>query len=251
MSDIINGIVVASSRKRGGICLVIFEPNEKKFYRIISNSSDRKEQELLISECTYSNGQIVTNLDYVQLMVESKTYINDEYQHENVVLRPGTRIIKICEDKVNKNELIQMYGGDSKLTVPRGIFINNFASMTVEEAKQSDCSFLLVKVFGLKFYTKTNMNGEPSCKCSFKYNGVTYENINVTISPTKEDDIRKYANNSYPNGLVCFSYGHPFDGPNGKKCFKYLCAFLGVLPYNKNSKKGDGDGLSILNWLLE
>lgn len=250
MGDIIQGIVVASSRKKGGICLAVFEPKDKKFYRIVSLAPDREDLELSINECTYRNGETINNLDYVQLMVESKEYIADEYQHENVVLRPNTQIVKAPEDKVDKWKLIELYGGEAKLTKPSGIFVNNYSSMTVQEAKQADCSFLLVQVFALKFYTTMNRNGEPTCKCSFKYNGVEYENIHVTISHSKEDDIRKYANRSYPNGLVCFSYGHPFDGPNGKKCFKYLCSFLGVLPWNKSRKKGDEDGPSIYDWIF-
>ena len=252
MGDFIKGIVVASSRKKGGICLVVFEPQEKKFYRIISMNSDREDHELSIDECTYKDGQVINNLDFVELMVDSKKYISDEYQHENVVLRKGTKIIKAQDDKVTKNKLIELYGGETKLNEPKGIFINNYSSMTMQEAKKSNCSFLLVKVFGLKFYTTQNRHGEPTCKCSFKYNGIFYEDIHVTISHTKEEDIRKYANKSYPNGLVCFSFGHPFDGPNGVKCFKYLCSFLGYFPYNKNSrKKGDENGKSLLDWLFE
>ena len=68
MGDFIKGIVVASSRKKGGICLVVFEPNDKKFYRIVSMNSDREDHELSIDECTYRDGQVINNLDFVELM---------------------------------------------------------------------------------------------------------------------------------------------------------------------------------------
>lgn len=226
MSILLNGIVVANSRKNGGYCLVIYETNRKCFYRIVSDSIDRIDGELISLECCSDTGTMIDLLDEIKIYVKSLNIINDKYQKENLVL-DSSKKIEILR-RVDKNELVELYGLD-KLNIEREIFMNVWASMSISEAVSCSKAFILVRVFSLRFYETLSRSGEPICKCSFKYNGIEYRDISVTISRTKEEDLRKYAGRSYPNGIVGFSFGHPYED----KCFKYLCSFLGVLPFKR------------------
>jgi len=230
MSVELEGIVLATSRKLNGYCVVILETSSLKFYRIISDSPFRNGGELSETEITTADGKRIENLDVVKLYVKSKNPVNDMYQHENIILDDTKKFIYL--NHIDKNDLVQIFG-DKNLNFPTQIFINEWSSMTATEARNCVTSFMLLKVFGLKFYVEQNSKGEPSCKCSFKYNGIEYTGMNVTISATKEDDIRKYAGKHYPNGLVCFSFGAPYltQGNKEPKCFKFMCSFLGYWSY--------------------
>lgn len=244
MSELIRGVVVATSRKLNGYCLVVLELSSKHFYRIVSDNKFRNDMELDDNELRLSDGNLVKNLDIINVCVKSKTTLNDDFQPENIVLDPSVKIKK--EGQYTKNDLVNLFGGTNFFNFRESIFINHYGSMSVDEAKTCNSSFMIARVFSLKFYEATNSKNEKCCKCSFTYNHIEYKDISVTISPTKEIDIRNYAGKSYPNGIVGFSFGHPFEG----RCFKYLCSFLGVIPYSKN-RKGDNDGLSILHRLFE
>ncbi len=226
MSVMINGIVVAKSRKNRGYCLVVFDLQSHTFYRIVSDNPLRTDGEVTELECTASNGQVIENLNVINIYVKSMNIIEDKYQKENLILDP-TYQIEILET-INKIELIKVYG-ENKLNSFPEIFKNAYGSMCIEDAASCLQSFMMVKVFSLSFYSIPNKKGELTCKCSFKYNGIEYTDVSVTISKTKDTDIRKYSGRHYPNGLVCFSFGHPYED----KCFKYMCSFLGVLPYFK------------------
>lgn len=225
MSSIIKGIVVAKSRKYGGLCVVVFDLERKVFHRIISDSDDRKDGELNDFEC-YTKDGTIENLDVITLSVKSLEYCNDPLQKENLIL-DSSRDIEIIR-KSDKNELVQLFG-EKNLNCQPEIFINQWGSMTINEALHCSHSFMLARVFSLNFYAMPNKDGIITCKCSFKYNGIEYKDVSVTISKTKEEDIRKYADKHYPNGLLGFSFGHPHE----EKCFKYVCSFLGVFSYKK------------------
>ncbi len=225
MSSIIKGIVVAKSRKYGGLCVVVFDLERKVFHRIISDSNDRKDGELNDFEC-YTKDGAIENLDVITLSVKSLEYCNDPLQKENLIL-DSSKDIELIR-KSNKNELVQLFG-EKNLNYQPEIFINQWGSMTINEALHCSRSFMLARVFSLDFYSTPNKDRDDTCKCTFKYNGIEYKDVSVTISKTKEEDIRKYAGKHYPNGLLGFSFGHPYE----EKCFKYVCSFLGVLPYKK------------------
>ena len=226
MSNIIEGIIVAKSRKNSGYCVVVFDLERKVFHRIISDNIERLDGELSDDDCLATNGHSIENLDVISLNVKSLNYVQDYLQKENLIL-DSSRKMEIIR-KADKSELVQLFG-EKNLNVMPEIFKNQWGSMTINEALQCPHSFMLVRVFSLDFYSTPNKNGENTCKCSFKYNGIEYKDVSVTISKTKEEDIRKYGTKHYPNGLVCFSFGHPYE----EKCFKYLCSFLGVLPWKK------------------
>ncbi|MCM1131580.1 MAG: hypothetical protein NC087_09650 [Anaeroplasma bactoclasticum] len=178
------------------------------------------------NHCLTEDGKPISNLDVISLSVKSLEYVYDDLQKENLVLDASYRM-KIIR-KTDKTELVQLFG-ERNLNLMPEIFRNQWGSMTLFEAHQCTRSFMLARVFGLEFYSAPNKNGENTCKCSFKYNGIEYKDISITISKTKEEDILKYAGKRYPNGLVGFSFGHPYE----EKCFKYLCSFLGVLSWKK------------------
>ena len=226
MGNNIEGIVVAKSRKYSGYCVIIFDLYRKKFYRIISDRKDSYDGELNDFECLTKEKNTFDLFDVISFDVKSLNCDMDIFQKENLVL-DANKNIKILR-KTNKNELIQLYG-EQNLNFHSEIFINKWGSMTPDEATKCPYSFMLARVFSLDFYIVPNQNGENTCKCSFKYNGIEYRDISVTISKTKEDDIRKYDKEHYPNGILGFSFGHPYNN----KCFKYVCSFLGVLPYKK------------------
>lgn len=221
MDQKLRGIILARSRKNNGYCVVIFNIIDNKIYRIVSDDKLRTAGELKTFECTYDNGHLIENLDAVEVNVKTLNPLQDEYQHENLVLNGK---FKFLGGKVDKKQIINMMGGEGILNYHQQIFINHWGSMSVEEAKSCNYSFMMARVFNLKFYQTTNKNGVVRCKCSFKYNKEEYNEISVTISDTPEQDLSKYCNGKrYPVALVCFSFGHPYDG----KCFKFLCSFLG------------------------
>ena len=164
-------------------------------------------------------------LDKVEVYVYSKSKTGDSIQPENIILDHTVRIKYIGRAK--KSELIQI--NQKELNEEKYIFDGNPYSMNPVEAKYIGYSFIIARVFNLKFNKSTNKNGDIRCKDSFKYNGIEYTDYSVTISPTPEEDVIKYCNGKrYPIALVCFSFGHPYDDG---KCYKFLCSFLGVLSY--------------------
>lgn len=217
--ELVKGIVVARSRKNKGYCLVLFDLEEKRFYRIVSDSPDRIDGEISKEELVMSDGREVELLDVVYVPVASKTPIADDYQSENILF--GNKEIHFLRH-VKKRELIDYF--DDLNAEPR-IFANNYAVMSSEEAAECDRSFLFLRVFNLSFYPGENSKGEPACKCKFKYNGFEYKDFSVTISENKESDLMKYCSKEkkYSVAYVCFSFGHPYEG----KCYKFLCSFLG------------------------
>ena len=226
LSNVIEGIVVAKSRKYLGYCVVVFDLERKVFHRIISDNFGCRDGELSDGDCLATNGKSISNLDVISFSVKSLDYAQDDLQKENLIL-DSSRKMEIIR-KADKAELVKLYG-EKNLNLMPEIFKNQWGSMTINDALQCSHSFMLARVFGLEFYSAPNKNDEYACKCSFKYNGIEYKDVSVTISKTKEEDLLKYAGNRYPNGLVGFSFGHPYE----EKCFKYLCSFLGVLPWKK------------------
>ncbi len=223
MANIISGIVVARSRKNNGICLVIYETDRARFCRIISPKEDRVDGELKKYECTYQDGTMVQNLDVIEIGVKSFDYVDDECQKENIYYDENYKITK--KGRVTKKELISLYG-EENLSSSQEIFVNKYPTMKLGDAILANKSFMLAKVYGLEFYI-VKQNGKDKCRCRFKYNYIQYENISVTISESKNLDIKLYAGKHYAVAIVCFSFGHEYEG----NYYKYLCSFLGYSPY--------------------
>ena len=230
MSVEIEGVVLATSRKNSGYCAVVLELSTNRIYRIVSDDKFRNGNSLMEPEIIATNGKRIENLDIVKLYVKSMNPVSNQFQHENLIFDNTRKIVTIGH--MDKNELVEAYG-DYNLNDSKKIFANEWPSMTIAEALKCETSFLVSRVYGLEFYSVPDSKGENSCKCKFKYNKIVYEGFNVTISDTKEADIRKYSGKRYPCALVCFSFGEPYkvSGASTEKCFKFMCSFLGYWKY--------------------
>ena len=226
MGTSIRGIVVARSRKNGGFCVVIVEEGTGEIYRLISNESTEYDGAIRQSLCDYTNGETMELLDRVEVVVPSKSKTGDPLQPENIII-DHTKKIKYL-GRAKKDDLIKL--SNKGLNDDKYIFDGNPYSMSQFDAQFLGYSFVIARVFNLKFSCSKNKNGEDRCKASFKYNGVEYEDYNVTISPTPEEDIIKYCNGKkYSVAQVCFSFGHPYEKDG--RCHKFLCSFLGLLNF--------------------
>lgn len=225
--NILTGVVVAKSRKFNGICLVIWDLEKRKFYRIISED-ERMDHALLEEECVTEKGQLLDIFDKIEVCVKEMIPQNDEYQKENYILDKSQENPIHFISKMTFKDFLDSYEIDS-LSESETIFSNDSPTLGLREAKTCPNSFILAYVSNLRIYEVSGYDNKIKAKCSFYYKKIYYTNCYVTICKTADDDINKYGGKLYENAVVGFSFGHPYNN----KCYKFLCSFLGELDNNK------------------
>lgn len=222
MSYSITGIVVARSRKFNGYCVVVFDILRKTYYRLTSDNSERHDHELSHEECCYKNGSLIELRDLVEVKVKSFERVKDKVQTENLIIDPTFTFN--FKEKYNFNTMINHL--ENNLCKDYHIFSNQLDSLTPLQAQSLRKSFTIASVTNLRFYKSLTSNGvDHRCVCSFDYNGIRYNNMRVTISESKEEDIRKYAERFYRKATIGISYGHVYEKTNLH--YKFVCSFLG------------------------
>ncbi|KAK8840724.1 hypothetical protein M9Y10_030501 [Tritrichomonas musculus] len=226
--NILTGVVVAKSRKNNGICLVIWDLEKRKSYRIISEEI-RKDHELFEEECVTEKGEPLDIFDKIEVCVINMIPQNDEYQKENYILDKKQKNPIHFISNMTFKEFLDLYEKDS-LTERETIFSNSSQTLDPQEAKICENSFILAHVSNLRIYeVGSRFYNKTKVRCSFDYKEIHYTDFYVTICKTADDDLDKYGGKLYKNAVVGFSFGHPFKN----KCYKFLCSFLGELDKNQ------------------
>lgn len=231
--NILTGVVVAKSRKINGICLVIWDLEKRKFYRIISEDK-RNDHALSEEECVTETGQPLDIFDKIEVCVKEMIPQNDEYQKENYILDIEQDNPIHFISKMTFKEFLDSYEIDS-LTESETIFSNDSPILDPQEARMCPNSFILAHVSNLSIYeVLSSYDNKTKARCSFDYKEIHYTDGYVTICKTADDDLDKYGRKLYENAVVGFSFGHPFRNKktNLEKCYKFLCSFLGELDNN-------------------